>query len=538
MTQNSFKVGGTTISEINSEIQSKKITGLSLDSRTAKAGDIFFAMRGSALDGNKFIDEVIKKGVKCIVTDNKSALNNPNIAKNKVKIWLVEDVRKILPALIKIFYPLLPKYLVAATGTNGKTSVVSYCRQLYSLLGQLSGSIGTLGVECSQENLSLIQEILARSPLLTTLDPITIRQILHILAEEKVNYVAFEASSHGLVQKRLEGIKVHAACFTSFSQDHLDYHKNMNSYLSAKLTLFTNNLLADSVAILNSAIPQLEFIKNYLQSHNIKFRTVGTNGDLNITDAKQSIYGQNISFIYKDQKYNFTTSIIGSFQATNLLIAAMMVHITGFPFEEVIAKLPFVQAVKGRLQRVIPLSDDFAALRDGAKPIDNRRALSNDARQFISEEYSKHTSPYHIFIDYAHTPEALEKTLLELQKIKLAKGLLKVIFGCGGNRDTAKRAKMGQIASKIADKIIITDDNPRDEQPSLIRQQIIQGIDNNYVEIADRETAITQTILKLNKDDILLIAGKGHEDYQIIKDKKFFFSDFEVASNALNSIIC
>lgn len=485
-----------------SEIKSKKITGLSIDSRNAMEGDIFFAIHGTTSDGNQFIDAVIKKGVKFIVTDNPLALKNPNIADNQVKILLVEDVHKTLSDFVKMFYPSLPKYLVAATGTNGKTSVVSYVHQLYSLLGQRSSSIGTIGVEYPAEiHLPIIQEILDKSPLLTTLDPITMRRILHILAENNVDYVAFEASSHGLVQRRLEGIKVQIACFTSFSQDHLDYHNNMESYLKAKLTLFTNHLLPTGVAILNSEIKQLEFIKSYLQSNNIKFLTVGPNGNLNITAIKQSIYGQNISFTYQDQKYNFDTSIIGSFQATNLLIAVMMVHLTGFPFKEVIDKLPIIKAVPGRLQRV-----------------------------------STHNSPYHVFIDYAHTPEALEKTLLELKKIKSASGLLKVIFGCGGNRDTDKRAKMGQIASRIADEIIITDDNPRNEQPSLIRQQIIEGIiaHNNYIEIPDREIAITQTILTLRKDDILLIAGKGHENYQIINDRKFSFSDFAIATKSLN----
>ncbi|WP_342259422.1 UDP-N-acetylmuramoyl-L-alanyl-D-glutamate--2,6-diaminopimelate ligase [Candidatus Tisiphia endosymbiont of Metellina segmentata] len=475
--------------KITSQLNSQS---LFFDSRLAKAGDIFFAIKGASSDGNKFIDDVINKGVKFIITDDAESLKNPNIIANGVHITLVSDARVALSQAANILYPLLPQYMVAATGTNGKTSVVSYCRQLYTLLGIPSCSIGTIGVECSGGlDLTSIQEILDKSPALTTPDPVTLRHILHKLAENGTKYLAFEASSHGLEQQRLLGIKVDAACFTSFSQDHLDYHKNMDNYLLAKLKLFTDNLSQTGVAVLNSEIEQLDYIKSYLQERNIKFLTVGMNGDLKIIDRTICTYN--------GQKYNFTTDIVGSFQATNLLIAVMMVHLTGFPFEQVISKLPQIKAVKGRLERV---------------------ANSN------------------IFIDYAHTPDALEKSLLELKKIKSNKGLLKVIFGCGGNRDSGKRALMGEIAAKIADEVIITDDNPRNEDPKSIRQQIIQGIiaiTNSFIEIKNRKIAIIETINNLQEDDILLIAGKGHENYQIIGNKKLPFSDFDIAKEALQS---
>lgn len=469
---------------------------LCCDSRLVKSTSLFFAIKGASSDGNKFIDDVINKGVKFIVTDDAESLKNPNIIANGVHITLVNDARVALSQAANILYPLLPQYMVAATGTNGKTSVVSYCRQLYTLLGASSCSIGTIGIECPKNfDLTPIQEILDKSPALTTLDPVTFRYILHNLAKNNIRYVAFEASSHGLDQERLHGIKVDAACFTSFSQDHLDYHKNMDYYLLAKLKLFTDNLSQAGVAVLNSEIEQLDYIKSYLQERNIKFLTVGMNGDLKIID--------NTICTYNGQKYNFTTDIVGSFQATNLLIAVMMVHLTGFPFEQVISKLPQIKAVKGRLERV---------------------ANSN------------------IFIDYAHTPDALEKSLLELKKIKSEiysnRGSLKVIFGCGGNRDSGKRPLMGQVAAKIADRVIITDDNPRDEDPKFIRQQIIQGIiaiTNRYIEINNRKIAITETINNLQEDDILLIAGKGHENYQIIGNKKLPFSDFDIAKEALQS---
>ncbi|WP_375359761.1 UDP-N-acetylmuramoyl-L-alanyl-D-glutamate--2,6-diaminopimelate ligase [Candidatus Tisiphia endosymbiont of Nemotelus uliginosus] len=473
------------ISQMNSR-------SLCFDSRLAKAGDIFFAIKGVDFDGNKFIDDAINKGVKFIITDDAKSLSNPSIIANDIHVTLVSDARLALSQAADILYPLLPQYMVAATGTNGKTSVVSYCRQLYTLLGVPSCSIGTIGVECSGGlDLTNIQEILDKSPALTTLDPVTFRHILHKLAEINTRYVAFEASSHGLDQQRLCGIKVNAACFTSFSQDHLDYHQNMDNYLLAKLKLFTDNLSQTGVAVLNSEIEQLDYIKSYLQERNIKFLTVGMNGDLKVIDSTICTYN--------GQKYNFTTDIVGSFQATNLLIAVMMVHLTGFPLEQVILKLPQVKAVKGRLERV---------------------GNSN------------------IFIDYAHTPDALEKSLLELRKIKSDKGLLKVVFGCGGNRDSSKRPLMGEIAAKIADEFIITDDNPRNEDPKSIRQHIIQAIiaiTNSFIEIKNRKIAITKTINNLQKDDILLIAGKGHENYQIIGNAKLPFSDFDVASKALQN---
>ncbi|BFD45639.1 MAG: UDP-N-acetylmuramoyl-L-alanyl-D-glutamate--2,6-diaminopimelate ligase [Rickettsia endosymbiont of Sergentomyia squamirostris] len=475
--------------KITSQIEPKI---LCCDSRLVKSTSLFFAIKGASSDGNKFIDDVINKGVKFIVTDDAESLKNPNIIANGVHVTLVSDARVALSQAANILYPLLPQYMVAATGTNGKTSVVSYCRQLYTLLGVPSCSIGTIGVECSGGlDLTSIQEILDKSLTLTTPDPVTFRHILHKLAENGTKYLAFEASSHGLEQQRLCGIKVDAACFTSFSQDHLDYHKNMDNYLLAKLKLFTDNLSQTGVAVLNSEIGQLDYIKSYLQERNIKFLTVGMNGDLKIIDSTICTYN--------GQKYNFTTDIVGSFQATNLLIAVMMVHLTGFPFEQVISKLPQIKAVKGRLERV---------------------ANSN------------------IFIDYAHTPDALEKSLLELKKIKSNKGSLKVIFGCGGNRDSSKRPLMGEIAAKIADEVIITDDNPRDEDPKFIRQHIIQAIiaiTNSFIEIKNRKIAIIETINNLQEDDILLIAGKGHENYQIIGNEKLPFSDFDIAKEALQS---
>ncbi|MCC8368679.1 MAG: UDP-N-acetylmuramoyl-L-alanyl-D-glutamate--2,6-diaminopimelate ligase [Rickettsia endosymbiont of Oxypoda opaca] len=511
------------------------ITDLSVDSRQVKENEAFFAIKGENYDGNKFIPDALNHKAGIIITDNKES-----VELNPTKIVYVEDIRIALSLAAKILYPKEPKYLIAVTGTNGKSSVVSYIAQLYSLLGKNAATIGTLGVEYFG-NIKL-PEILEDIPSLTTLDPINFRKILHNLTDNDIEYLAFEASSHGLDQERLYGIKVNVACFTSFSQDHLDYHQTKEAYLLAKLKLFTDNLippllnstssgnlyvdpvlessrtkkyaadrgsvspsnsrevasleggeLPSGLAVLNSDIAEIDFIKDYLNRHNVKFITIGQEGDLKITKTVSSIHGQNINFTFNNKDYEFNTEIMGSFQASNLLIAALAVHNTGFAFDEVINLLPKVRPVKGRMERI------------------------------------RHKN---IFVDYAHTPDALEQTLTELKNIKLKGSKLIVIFGCGGNRDKAKRSLMGEIAARIADNIIITDDNPRNENPSDIRKEIIDGvikISDKYIELESREEAIKYGINNLKQDDILLIAGKGHENYQIIGDKKLPFNDIEIA---------
>ena len=288
-----------------------------------------------------------------------------------------------------------------------------------------------------------------------------------------------------------------SAAFTSFSQDHLEYHKTMYNYLKAKLTLFTRNLINGGEAVINSDMIFFNFIKNFLLKNNISICTVGTQGDLMIIQNKQSLTGQSVSFKYQNKIYKFTTSIIGSFQAINLLIAAKLVNNLDINFNRIISILPMIKSVVGRLQRITNV-----------------------------------TNQYQVFVDYAHTPDALQQTLQELKVLKKDKGDLHVIFGCGGERDKTKRSLMGKIASNIANKVIITDDNPRTEDPEEIRMQIKKTA-INAEEIANRKKAIINTITRLKKNDILLIAGKGHENYQIIGKTKFIFSDIEIARCAV-----
>jgi len=467
------------------------VRDVSFDSRVVKKGDVFFAIKGEKFDGNDYIEKALEQGANLIITDNKALENKPK------KIIHSDNIRLALSLAAGIFYPELPANLIAVTGTNGKTSVVSYIYQMLSLLGKKSASIGTIGVESSEE---LSPDIIKLQPkYFTTADPISFRKLLSNLAKEGVDHVAFEASSIGIEQERLGDIKVKSTGFTSFSQDHLEYHKTMEEYLNQKLRLFSEHLEDRGNVVLSSEMNCLHDVLRFLEQKGRSFCAVGKSGNINILKTVQNISGQEVEFEYMFRDFKFTTSIIGSFQASNLLIAAKLVNTLGFDFADIIKLMPQIKAVKGRLQRVTDLRDDFQ-----------------------------------VFTDYAHTPDALEKSLQELKSILPPGGKLFVIFGCGGDRDKTKRPIMGDIACQIADQVIITDDNPRSENPAQIRKEVI-GANRNCQEIDDREEAIKNTIANLHKSDILLIAGKGHEDYQIIGDKVLDFSDVEVAIESLKN---
>jgi UDP-N-acetylmuramoyl-L-alanyl-D-glutamate--2,6-diaminopimelate ligase len=272
----------------------------------------------------------------------------------------------------------------------------------------------------------------------------------------------------------------------------------MDKYLTAKLKLFTDNLLPNGLAVINSAIPECVYIKNFLQQNGIAFLTIGHHkADININILEQSIYSQKINFSYLDKNYDFTTSIIGNFQVTNILIAALLVQKIGYDFEAIIRLLPQINAPTGRLERVTDINHRF-----------------------------------HVFVDYAHSADALSNSLMTLRNIIPKQGKLKVVFGCGGDRDKDKRLIMGQIAYRIADEVIITDDNPRSEDPAQIRLDILAGAPLAR-EIGNREEAIIKSINNLQIGDILLIAGKGHENYQIIGDKRIEFSDIKISKKQL-----
>ena len=450
------------------------------DSRKVTPGSAFFCIQYAL----HYIEEAVQKGAALIVCNTKVAGR---------EIFVVSDVRIALAEAAAFLYNHKPKYMVAVTGTSGKTSVVDYYRQIASHLGYKSASIGTLGICCSDESIVIEQP----DNSLTTQDVVTTHKTLASLAQHGVTHVAFEASSHGIDQKRLCKIFVDAAGFTSFSQDHLEYHHTMEEYKFTKLKLFPENLKDGGTAIITTGLMDDDDIANIFNGtspfavENAKMVTVGKNGAINIISCEPSLTGQIITFSYHDKKYKITTPIVGSFQASNLLMAAAMIEACDVDFDDIFPVLSKIIAVPGRFERVTKLD-----------------------------------SPYHIFVDYSHKPGALESSLKEMRL--LCKNKLHVIFGCGGDRDPSKRKPMGEVAAKFADIVIVTDDNPRTENAAIIRAEAMRGCPNAQ-EIGDRGEAIRYAISQLQKGDILLIAGKGNEDEQIIGTNRIHFDDREEA---------
>jgi len=462
-----------------------RITEIHFDSRNVTPGSAFFCIQYT----QHYVDEAFHKGAALVVTNMEPYIANP-------KILVVDNVRQALAIAAANLYPLKPENVVAVTGTSGKSSVVDYFRQIAGYLGFKAASIGTIGVACSDPSLNISQF----TSDLTTPDVITMHKILAFLASKGVTHVAFEASSHGIEQKRIGEIFVKAAGFTSFSQDHLDYHNTMEAYKFAKLKLFTENLIPGGTAaiadeVMDDDVRSIFSGTGLLSNESAKVLTIGKNGAIKILSAIPAMTGQQIVFLYKNKEYNISTSIVGSFQATNLLIAAGMLEACGVDFTKIASVLHKVVSVPGRLERVTPIDNSW-----------------------------------HVFVDYSHKPGALMSSLNEMRL--LCKNELHVLFGCGGDRDKTKRAQMGEIAARIADNIIISDDNPRTEDASIIRAEIMKGCPKAQ-EIAGRGEAIKYTISQLKAGDVLLIAGKGDEDYQIIGTRKIHFDDREEARKYL-----
>lgn len=469
-------------------ISSLGINHITVNSKDVKKNTAFFAIKGTYLDGHNYIDSAIANGASLIIT------HKPYTGRYSCAIIVVEDTRRALSDVAEFLYPKNPEHIAAVTGTNGKTSVVNYFWQICSLLSKRSVAIGTIGVSSNDESLKNALE--ACGDVLTTSDVITTRKMLNLLALQNVEYVALEASSHGIDQKRMGNIKVSAAALTNITHEHLDYHGSFEVYRDTKLKLFTEHLKQDGVAVISTDCDDLNYILSYLKDHKIRYITVGKGGDLDIVSCNADLTKQTIEYVLYEKKYIFQTDIVGSFQANNMLVAAMLAVNCGLEFAEIITTLPYLKAVRGRLERVTNLDDKFQ-----------------------------------IFVDYAHTPDALEKSLLELDK--LPKNRLFVLFGCGGDRDKEKRPMMGKIAEQIADVVIITDDNPRTEDPALIRDEISKDIPD-VIKIDGRKEAIEYAVTMMSQGDILLIAGKGHEDYQIIGHTKIPFDDVQIVRNILS----
>lgn len=448
------------------------VSGIALDSRKVQKGNLFFAITGNLKNGSEFIPDAIKNGAVAIIGDE-------DLSELSVPYFKVEEIRKVVPLIASRFYHQKPKYVVAVTGTNGKTSIASFVAQLFKKLGHKSATIGTLGVVSDDYNYDFGT---------TTPDAVEFHKSLQTLAQNGVEAVCFEASSHGLDQHRIDDTKIQAAGFTNLTQDHLDYHKDMEHYAQAKKLLFTNILPKDGIAVLNA---DDDYFETFADCDH-KVWSYGFKGkEIKITandkhDVSLQVFGK---------AYHFHTNVVGDFQIMNMLCAAGLVIACGFEAEKVIPLLPELLPPEGRL--------DFAGeLKNGAK----------------------------VFIDYAHTPDALEKAILALRPYTANK--LSVVFGCGGDRDKTKRPKMGKIAQDLADVVYVTDDNPRTENAEIIRQEVMVGCPQAK-NVGDRSVAIKIAIENLKNDDILLIAGKGHEAYQIIGTTKHHFNDKEEAAAAI-----
>ena len=478
---------GNYFNNINQNYKNFYFSGISFDTKNIKKSNIFFAIKGNKVDGNKFISNAIQKGSKIIVTERQV-----NHLQNGILYIHTKNIRKLLAeTAFKIYYKK-PKNLIAVTGTNGKSSVADFYYQILKLNNKKVASVGTLGVKSKNINLSLSN---------TTIDPIKLAQILSKLKSYKIENVIMEASSHGLKQNRLDGLKFNSGIFTNLSQDHLDYHRNLKNYLDAKLYLFENLIKKKGNIITDQLIPEFKKIKKITINKKLKLYALNyKKNDIKIISHSFKGETQLIKIKINNSKYDLNLNLIGKIQLKNVLMAIIAARRSNIGFNEILNTISKLKPVEGRLEKIGKIKN-----------------------------HSK------VILDYAHTPEALKTCLLNLREQFPTKKIT-VLFGCGGNRDQNKRSKMGKIASYFSDKIILTNDNPRFENPQKIRRDIKKGIKKKkIIEISNRATAILKAINDLNSGDILLVAGKGHEKTQDIGSKKIFFSDRKVILNAIKN---
>ena len=456
------------------------VTGITADSRQVQPGFVFAAMQGVVTDGRKFISKAVEAGAGAVLGEDL-----PDIA--GAARSNVDNARLALAEASANFYPRQPDTIVAITGTNGKSSTVDFLRQIWSSAGLSAASMGTLGAIGPKGSIDLGH---------TTPDPVAIHATLQTLAEDGVTHAAMEASSHGLAQYRLDAVRLSAVAFTNLTQDHLDYHNTMDEYRAAKLRLFSDLASRGGPAVVNADSDQRLFFEAAAQDAGLETVSVGWRGaDLKIEELMPKATGQRLFLNWRDEKAAIDLPLIGEFQALNALTAAGLALAGGLGLQDVATGMSQLKPVKGRLEYV-------GETGAGAG----------------------------VFVDYAHTPAGLD-VLIRAARPHTA-GQLVVVFGCGGDRDRGKRPLMGEVAAKHADKVIVTDDNPRSEDPAAIRQDVLAGVPEG-IEIGDRGTAIAQAIAELQKGDTLLIAGKGHETGQIIGDSVIPFSDQETARTAL-----
>jgi UDP-N-acetylmuramoyl-L-alanyl-D-glutamate--2,6-diaminopimelate ligase len=467
------------------------ITGIAVDSREVKDGYLFAAMPGTKMHGGEFITYALRQGAAAILTDAEGArIAAEDLAASDAALIIAEEPRQALAYTAALWFQRQPRTMAAVTGTNGKTSVATFLRQLWMLVGREAVNLGTTGVEGAYS-----------APLMhTTPEPITLHRMLAELADAGITHAAMEASSHGLRQRRLDGVVLKVGGFTNLSQDHLDYHKDFDDYFHAKAGLFTRVLPPDAAAVINIDSPRGEQMADVAADRGLDVLTVGSSdeAELQILNRRYEADSQTIRFSFDGEVHQATLNLIGGFQAENVLVAAGMAILSGDDPDEIFAALPALTTVHGRME--------LAARR------------ANGAA---------------IFVDYAHTPDAVATALQALRPHVM--GRLICVVGAGGDRDRTKRPLMGEAAAKHADVVFVTDDNPRSEDPAAIRQAVLLGCPE-ATEVADRAEAILRAVDALGTGDALLIAGKGHETGQIVGDTTYPFDDSEQASVAVAAL--
>ncbi|NVK20191.1 MAG: UDP-N-acetylmuramoyl-L-alanyl-D-glutamate--2,6-diaminopimelate ligase [Methylocystaceae bacterium] len=456
-----------------------EITGITVDSRKVQPGFLFAALPGSQVDGRKFIPQAIDAGARVILTLNDQEIDVPD----GVIVVYDPNPRLRFADIAASFYDAQPKCIAAVTGTNGKSSCVTFIRQLWSMLGQKAASVGTLGITAQGVEIA---------GGLTTPDAAGLHERLAELHEHGVTHLAMEASSHGLDQYRLDGVNVRIAAFTNLSRDHLDYHPDMDSYLAAKKRLFSDVLRMGGVSVLNADIDEFDVLKEATGSYGHSIISYGEKGeDIQLLDVQAVENGQALKMLVQDKLYNITLPLAGTFQVENVLCSLGVVLASKFDAKDVVPLLEKLEGVPGRLELI----------------------------------------GQGVYVDYAHTPDALQTVLKALRPHTTGK--LSVLFGCGGNRDKGKRAEMGRIAKEQADQIYVSDDNPRFEDAGEIRHEIMAACPDAR-EIGDRKTAIKTAISEMDDGDILVIAGKGHETGQIVGDEVHPFDDRALAHEVIH----
>ena len=453
-----------------------EVTGFAIDHRRVAKGSIFGAFRGAVFNGEEFIEQAIARGAVAIVALPKAEVEG-------VPLIGDDNPRRRFAELAAKFYEPYPENVVAVTGTNGKTSTVEMTRQIWRMTGHRSASIGTLGVTTSDDQVKTG---------LTTPDIVTFLSNMTGLKRMGISHVAYEASSHGLDQHRAEGVPLAAAAFTNFSRDHLDYHPSMDAYFEAKMRLFDEVIEPGRIAVIWTDDAKSDEVIERAKKRGLRLMTVGRKGEtIRLVEQTPTALGQSLILEHEGKEHRLALPLIGAYQASNVMTAAALVLATDAEWRAVFSAMGRVAPVRGRLERAV-------ISRAGAP----------------------------VYVDYAHTPDALEAAIMALKPH--VEGKLIIVFGAGGDRDQGKRAPMGEVAMRLADVAIVTDDNPRGEDPAKIRADIMAGAPG-AIEVAGRKDAIARALEMASSGDIVLLAGKGHETGQIVGTKVLPFDDALVA---------